>query len=447
MLLLARRKDNKMSADKLDNTELQEQKERYEKYQQRYLDKSRGMASKYLQQMDALPGEPEEFKYFKNILRKIYIDNEVVKYSDDEKFIGSFCVTMPSEVIHAAGARPLKLCSSSYVGFHIGDYVTPRDVCPLIKSVVGNTIGGISEIYKICDMYVVPISCDCKKKLASQLTVMKPTLPLYLPFNRADDEGIDTYVKEVKNIAAKISEITGVAVTRESLAKEIKKHAEVQREIRRFMKLKSENGILIRGTHALAVMNALAYDDIYNWGNHLKKLNDELSVKNEKQEYLTKKKLPRVLLTGSPITFPNMKIPLIVEEQGGIIVADETCLGDRGMSDLVSVSDDSLNGYYRALANRYVKNCSCPVFPDNETRIHKIEKMVKEGHIDGIIYHVLRGCLTYDYEYEQIEKYFSAKGISVIRLESDYNEEDIEQLRIRIEAFIEMIKFRKKGKS
>ena len=32
--------------------------------------------------------------------------------------------------------------------------------------------------------------------------------------------------------------------------------------------------------------------------------------------------------------------------------------------------------------------------------------------------------------------------IPVIRLESDYNEEDVEQLRIRIEAFIELIKLR-----
>lgn len=435
-----------MNTDKVDNAEQKKQRERYEKHQQRYLDKSREIASKYLQKIAELPGEPEEFKYFENTLRKVFIDNETIKYSDDETLVGSFCVTMPSEIVHAAGARPLKLCSSSYVGFYIGDYVTPRDICPLIKSVVGNVISGISDIYKSCDMYVVPVTCDCKKKLASQLSDYKTTMPLYIPLNHMDDNGIDTYVKEVKKIADQISEITGVKVTRESLALEIKKHADVQREIKRFSKLKSDSGILIRGVHALAVMNSMAYDDIYSWGNHLKRLNEELLERKNKQAFLTNKKLPRILLTGSPITFPNMKIPLIIEEQGGIIVADETCLGDRGMSDLVSVCDDSLDGYYRALANRYVRTCSCPVFPNNETRIHKIENMIKENHIDGIIYHVLRGCLVYDYEYEQIEQYFSAKGISVIRVESDYNEEDIEQLRIRLEAFIEMIKFRKKPK-
>ena len=37
---------------------------------------------------------------------------------------------------------------------------------------------------------------------------------------------------------------------------------------------------------------------------------------------------------------------------------------------------------------------------------------------------------------------FSVFGIPIIRVESDYNEEDVEQLRIRIEAFIELLKLK-----
>ena len=40
-------------------------------------------------------------------------------------------------------------------------------------------------------------------------------------------------------------------------------------------------------------------------------------------------------------------------------------------------------------------------------------------------------------------KYMEQLGIPVIRLESDYTDEDVEQLRIRAEAFVEMIKLRK----
>ena len=46
-------------------------------------------------------------------------------------------------------------------------------------------------------------------------------------------------------------------------------------------------------------------------------------------------------------------------------------------------------------------------------------------------------------KFRKTEEELDQLGIPVIRLETDYNEEDIEQLRIRIEAFIEMIKLRK----
>ena len=66
--------------------------------------------------------------------------------------------------------------------------------------------------------------------------------------------------------------------------------------------------------------------------------------------------------------------------------------------------------------------------------------MIKEHKIQGVIYHVLRGCLVYDYEYQFMEEAMGKMDIPIIRVESDYNEEDVEQLRIRIEAFIELIK-------
>ncbi len=68
--------------------------------------------------------------------------------------------------------------------------------------------------------------------------------------------------------------------------------------------------------------------------------------------------------------------------------------------------------------------------------------MIRMHKVQGVIYHVLRGCLVYDYEYQVLEEELGKYGIPIIRVESDYNEEDVEQLRIRIEAFIELIKLK-----
>ena len=420
-------------------------KEIFIKYQERFLAKTKRVALKYLQKVDELPDEPKELEYFKNILKTAFVDNKIIKSRENEKIIGTFCVTMPSEIIRACNARPIRLCSNSYIGYNIGESMASLDMCPLSKSVISNLYGDISFAYKESEMFILPLTCDCKKNLLPYLSNYKPTEVLHVPYRRNDDEAIDLYINELKQISNKISLITGTALTKESLKKEIEIQAEAQKEILLLAELKLNDQLLIRGTHSLLVMNSMAFDDISNWTKHLKLLNEELLLKKAKQNQIVKKKSPRILLAGSPITFPNIKLPLIIEQQGGVVVADETCLGERGHSDMVSIFEDSLSGYYRALANRYIKPCSCAFFPDNLTRINKINELVNEGKIDGIVYHNLHNCLVYDYEYQQIEEYFSKKGIPVIKIESDSNDEDLELISVRISAFLEMITFANKG--
>jgi len=110
------------------------------------------------------------------------------------------------------------------------------------------------------------------------------------------------------------------------------------------------------------------------------------------------------------------------------------------MSDPAVVTDESYDGIFRALANQAVRPCPCPTFVNNSERIYRVKQMIQDYQIQGVIYHVLRGCLVYDFEYKLLEEELGRIQIPVIRLESDYNEEDVEQLRIRIEAFIELIK-------
>ena len=112
-------------------------------------------------------------------------------------------------------------------------------------------------------------------------------------------------------------------------------------------------------------------------------------------------------------------------------------------------TDDSVmtcavaDGIMRALANKSTRPCTCPTFTDNKRRVYRIMQMLKDYKVQGVIYHVLRGCLVYDYEYRVLEEELGKLNIPVIRVESDYNEEDVEQLRIRVEAFIELIKYGK----
>ncbi len=412
-----------------------------ERFASRFLAKQEKTSAKYLRRVEELGEMPEALAPFLDTLRRVYVDMALPDALRGKTLIGTYCVMAPQELVYAAGAVPVKLCSGNYTAFSVGDGNAPRDACPLVKAVEGFCETGLMPIYRDCALMAVPITCDCKKKIAGMLAARSRVFPLQVPAGR-DDGDITQYVEELYRFAGILEDVTGSEISWETLASGMRQVGRAQYELSRFLAWKKARHGLMWGTHILAVMHAASYLPADVWASSMRRLNDELEAKGEGSGRPASRKRPRLMITGSPVIFPNIKVPLLIEELGGILAADETCMGERGMSDPAVVVDESFDGMMRALANRAVRPCSCPTFADNTERIYRIRQMVRDYDVQGVVYHVLRGCLVYDFEYQLVEEVLGEMGIPVIRLESDYNEEDVEQLKIRLEAFIELIKFR-----
>ena len=438
-----------------------------ERQRELFIRKSTRVAASYLKRAKELSELPDAAKPFFDVLENTYVNNvkeitklentspsdfthcgtELLRMADiqkteDRKSIGTLCVMVPAELVYAAGAMPVRLCSGSYTAYSIGDDYIPRDACPLVKAVMG--FGKIKALpaFDNCSLLVVPVTCDCKKKLAGTIDSVKDTISLHIPPLKKDDADTEIFLKELYRLIPLLENVTGKQVTAKSLAEGINMVGNAQYEMSEFLKYRRHDLSLMSGTQVMAVMNAYSYMPVNLWAEQMHRLNEELKLRLSQGRFVSRKNQPRVLVTGSPIAFPNIKVPLLIEEMGGVLAADETCMGERGLYDPVSVIDASFDGMMRSLASRYTKPCTCPVFVDNSQRIYRIKQMIKEHKIQGVIYHVLRGCLVYDYEYQLMEEAMGKMDIPIIRVESDYNEEDVEQLRIRIEAFIELIKMR-----
>ena len=176
----------------------------------------------------------------------------------------------------------------------------------------------------------------------------------------------------------------------------------------------------------------------------MKALLVELEDRNAGNINVSSRNAPRILLTGSPPVFPNIKVPILVEQSGAVIVADEVCSSSRLLYDAVSYDEESLNDMIPAIADRYLKPCTCPCLSPNNDRKRKLIEMAKEYNVDGVVYHAFSGCLPYEMEQMQIAKVLENANIPMLYVETDYSPEDHGQLSTRIEAFIESIKMRKK---
>jgi benzoyl-CoA reductase/2-hydroxyglutaryl-CoA dehydratase subunit BcrC/BadD/HgdB len=148
---------------------------------------------------------------------------------------------------------------------------------------------------------------------------------------------------------------------------------------------------------------------------------------------------PRLVLTGAPMVWPNYKVLNILEESGADIVADTLCTGAQSCFDPVVTDERGKRPLLRALVNRYVFASICPCFISQTTRISRILELVDECKADGVVNYSLRLCQLFDVENYRIEQTLKAYKIPYINIRTDYSLEDTEQLRIRIEAFLETL--------
>ncbi len=196
----------------------------------------------------------------------------------------------------------------------------------------------------------------------------------------------------------------------------------------------------ISGKDALFITQVGFMDDIERYTQKVNELCDELEERVKNQESVFPKDTPRLMVLGTPFAPPNWKLHTAVETTGGCVINEESCIGHRYFKDNVDIEgvkdEDEL---YARLMKRYSKiDCAC--FTPNQERQDNVRAMVKDLRADGVIHYSLMFCQPYEHEAIKIEKTLRHDGTPMLSIATDYSMEDVEQLKTRVEAFVEMIK-------
>jgi benzoyl-CoA reductase/2-hydroxyglutaryl-CoA dehydratase subunit BcrC/BadD/HgdB len=143
---------------------------------------------------------------------------------------------------------------------------------------------------------------------------------------------------------------------------------------------------------------------------------------------------PRILLTGVPVGLGSDKVVKIVEQCGGDVVVFENCSGYKQ----AFVVDEEMEPM-EALARQYLAS-PCSVMSPNQGRLDLLARLIEDFSVDGVIDLTWQACHTYNIEAYSVERFVREQfDMPTLHLETDYAESDTEQLRVRIEAFLEMI--------
>ncbi|WP_346940030.1 double-cubane-cluster-containing anaerobic reductase [uncultured Clostridium sp.] len=383
---------------------------------------------------------PEAMDYFNFVIAEIHgvRPAELIEHQKKGgKVFGTFCVYVPDEIIFAAGAIATGLCGGSQFWVPGGEKVLPSGTCPLIKASVGARLDRTCPFFRIADMYIGETTCDGKKKAWEILSEDVPMHVMDLPqMKRRKD--VDAWAEEIKTLMSKIEEFTGNKITAESLSASIKLINDKRRALARLYELRKQPNPPISGKDVLLISQIAFYDDPIRFTQMVNKLCDELDERVKQGIGIFKEGTKRILFTGTPMAVPNWKLHHIVETSGAAVVAEETCTGTRYFENLVDETKTTIDDMIIVLAERYMSiNCAC--FTPNHGRIDDIKRLVEEYKADGVIDINLKFCSLYDIEGYTVEKTLKEVGIPVLGIETDYNDQDSQQLRTRIGAFVEIL--------
>ncbi|OGT88990.1 MAG: 2-hydroxyglutaryl-CoA dehydratase [Gammaproteobacteria bacterium RIFOXYA12_FULL_61_12] len=393
---------------------------------------------------DDFDDNPPSMAYFYDLFRRAYCRGESIEREGVR--VGTTCIHAPEELIYAFGATPVRLCNGSYHYDQIGADFMPAKSCSLVKATLGmlSSENAIPKTGKL-DLIVNPTTCDQKKKASAMMAGMGHSVyELELPPAKESEQARVYWQRSVREFAVRLRQLTGKKLTRKNLMAAMAKTSRAQVAFRTLHNFRRKAPSLILGKDVFLVTNAYFFDDIDRWTDAVERLNAELAQREKDGFCAAQKKAPRILFTGSPPVFPNLKLPLVIEQSGGVVVADETCSANRMLYDMTSVDEWLLNNMVDSLADKYLKPCTCPIFPNNDDRIRRLLDLAKSFAVDGVVYQTFAGCQVYEMEQRSVAEALNKAGIVMLAVETDYSPDDLGQLTTRIEAFLESIKTRKR---
>jgi benzoyl-CoA reductase/2-hydroxyglutaryl-CoA dehydratase subunit BcrC/BadD/HgdB len=349
-----------------------------------------------------------------------------------KKIVGMYCLFAPVELIWSLGAIPVGLCGTSEVPIPDAEKILPRNLCPLIKSSYGFAITDTCPFFRLADCIIAEATCDGKKKMFELLGREKPLFLMDMPQKREGAEALTYWISEIKRMASFLEEQLECKIDERHLKRSIKAMNEQRMLFQQILGLFKGNPPLT-GMDMNALVEATFFQP--DPGKTLNLLKDLLThlKRCESEGELSGNR--RILLTGCPVGSGSEKVLELIEELGGLVVCQESCSGIRSFNFTV----DEGKGPFESLAEKYL-DIPCASMTPNTRRLELIDRLIRKYNIHGVVDLTWQACHTFNVESYRVKEHVeNTFQLPYLHIETDYSLYDREQLRTRIEAFLEMI--------
>lgn len=355
--------------------------------------------------------------------------------------VGTLCIYTPSELILAAGGLPVSLCGTRQDAIPSAETVLPRTLCPLVKSTYGVLLDDSCPYMSAADFVVADTTCDGKKKMYELLAERKELLLLQLP-QRNDPSALTYWREQLQRMREALETRYNRPITDAALLDAIRVCNRERRAIKRIFDTARHNPSPLTGMDIIDIGSRIGFvPDRARAAELLEALAAELE-EEVRTNTAPPSTAPRILYTGVPMGMGTQKVIRLLEECGAQVVCIDNCSAykkTRLIMDEAAAEADPLG----ALAAQTL-GVPCAVMSPNPKRYEALEELTSAFAVDGVVNLTWQGCQTFETEAWPVGRFVKENlGLPYLHLISDYSEQDTEQLKVRLEAFLELVTMRK----
>ena len=363
--------------------------------------------------------------------------------AEGKKVIGYLDIFPVLEMLTALDLLPYRLLGDMSEPVTRADTCLPTVVCPFLRSVMDL---GLKGRYDFLDGVVMAHGCEVGEKIAHIWRIyLHPSYAHFIDTPHTTHEAARKQHKELlKDYKKTLESFTGNELSKERLQEAVKVHNQQRALVRELYDLRKPDPPLISGAETLQVMVALMSIPVAEGNELLRQVIGEVKQRNDGPP----KKPARLLVWGS--VMDDTALIDMIESIGANVVMDDTSAGSRAYFPQVELTEDPLDG----LAERYLVALKSPrtfretvlgedsrkdYITDLKNRFSYLKDYAEEWNINGVILEAMRYCDIHGYEVPGLKDYLDSIGLPNIYLEHDYSKAALEQLRTRVQAFLEII--------
>jgi benzoyl-CoA reductase/2-hydroxyglutaryl-CoA dehydratase subunit BcrC/BadD/HgdB len=362
-------------------------------------------------------------------MRQERIEEIARQHETGRKVIGYLCVYAPVELMLAAGAIPVRLNHGNQNAETAGAKYLRSDACSFCKACLGGF--ELDPLYRMTDAVVAVSTCDMMRRLPESIErhFNRRVFQVYLP--RASEplpHLLAEFRRQLAWLAGELGAFTGTPVDSPGLRAAANDCNKVRQALRAIDATRGADRPLVTESGLLDLASL-------GWLLEPAQATRLLADATCNSQPATRNPPPaprsRLMLGGSMLAEDDHGLVEVIEERADI-VADILCTGSRSFAEDVPETDDPLDG----LASFYFSRVPCMHRRPNDALYGYARSLAAARRVEGLVYKTLLYCDSWDFEARRLKQ---ALGLPMLHLDTDYAHENREQVRTRVEAFLETL--------